>query len=58
MFILDSEGRTAEQFMEESFEFEYCAWCGTDADTHIAVAQTLGAYGGPYWFLICTEKEL
>ena len=49
----DTTGRTAEQFLEELFEYEYCDECGGDAPDHDAIPLSLGAYGGPYFFARC-----
>ena len=35
--LFDRDGRTAEQFLTELFEFEYCAECGGDAPDHTPV---------------------
>ena len=49
----DTEGRTAEQFLAELFEFERCDECGGDAPDHEVIPIDLGAYGGPYFFARC-----
>jgi hypothetical protein len=49
---LDAQGVTAAEFLEQFFEFEYCAECGKDADEHVAV-------GGPFgnWFAYCKAGD-
>jgi hypothetical protein len=36
------DGRTAQKFLEELFEYEYCAECGGDTEDHIVVFDVLG----------------
>ncbi len=55
--IVDTEGRTGEQFLEELFEYEYCECCGGDVKDHDAVPLGLGDYGGPYFFARCKKEE-
>jgi hypothetical protein len=31
------DGRTAQEFLEELFEYEYCAECGNTADHSVAL---------------------
>jgi len=38
------DGRTAQQFLEELFEYEYCAECAGDAEEHIVVLDVLGLF--------------
>lgn len=40
-------GQTAEEWLAEAFEFEYCAECGLDEDKHIAI-MFMGN-----WFALC-----
>jgi hypothetical protein len=49
---LKIDGITGQQFLEELFEFEYCAECGLDADAHTAIPIGLGDYG-TNWFARC-----
>lgn len=51
--IRDTEGRTAQEFLAETFEYEVCSECGGDAEDHDALPLALGAYGGPYFFAQC-----
>ena len=37
-------GRTAQQFLEDLFEYEYCAECGGDTEGHIVMLDVLGLY--------------
>lgn len=48
---------TDRMWLEELFEYEYCAECGGDVDDHQVVHITLGAYGGPYRFAQCLEAS-
>lgn len=52
----DTEGRTAEQFLAELFEYERCAECEGDVADHDAIAIQLGAYGGPYFWARCKRE--
>jgi hypothetical protein len=38
------DGRTAQEFLEELFECEYCAECGGDTEDHIVVLDPLGLF--------------
>jgi hypothetical protein len=38
------DGRTAPEFLEDLFEYEYCAECGGDAEDHIVVFDPLGLF--------------
>ena len=38
------DGRTAQQFLEDLFEYEYCAECGGDTEDHIVVLGLFHAY--------------
>ena len=38
------DGRTAQQFLEEIFEYEYCAECGGDTEDHTVVLDVLGLF--------------
>ncbi len=38
------DGRTAQEFLEELFEFEYCAECSGDTEDHIVVLDVLGLF--------------
>jgi hypothetical protein len=38
------DGRTAQQFLEELFEYEYCAECGGDIEDHRVVLDVLGLF--------------
>ncbi len=38
------DGRTAQEFLEDLFEYEYCAECGGDAEDHIVVLDVLGLF--------------
>jgi hypothetical protein len=49
--VKDGDGRTAEQFLAELFEFEKCAECGGDAADH-EVGMVLGN-----WFAACKKGE-
>lgn len=51
--VVDTEGRTAEQFLAELFEFERCAECGGDVADHDAIPLMFGEYGGPYFWARC-----
>jgi hypothetical protein len=54
--VVDTEGRTAEQFLAETFEFELCGECGRDAPDHDAIPIVLGEYGGPYFWARCRRE--
>jgi hypothetical protein len=56
--IVDTNGRTGEQFLEETFEFEYCSCCGGDVKDHDAVPISLGAYGGVNFFARCKQETV
>lgn len=53
--VVDDSDRTAEQFLAELFEFEYCDECGGDTPDHVAVLLDLGDYGAN-WSAICTRN--
>jgi hypothetical protein len=38
------DGRTAQKFLEELFEYEYCAKCGGDTEDHVVVLDVLGLF--------------
>jgi hypothetical protein len=38
------DGRTAQEFLEDLFEYEYCTECGGDAEDHIVVLDVLGLF--------------
>ena len=38
------DGRTAQKFLEELFEYEYCAECGGDVEDHIVAHDVLGLF--------------
>jgi len=38
------DGRTAQEFLEELFEFEYCAECSVDVEDHSVVLDVLGLF--------------
>ena len=38
------DGHTAQQFLEDLFEYEYCAECGGDTEDHIVMLHVLGLY--------------
>ena len=38
------DGRTAQKFLEELFEFEYCAECSGDTEDHTVVLDVLGLF--------------
>jgi hypothetical protein len=38
------DGRTAQKFLEELFEYEYCAECGGDTEDHVVVLDVLGLF--------------
>lgn len=54
--VTDTEGRTAEEFLAEMFEFELCDECGGDAPDHDAIPIVLGMYGGPYFWARCKRE--
>jgi hypothetical protein len=35
------DGRSAQEFLEDLFEYEYCAECGGDTEDHIDVLDVL-----------------
>jgi hypothetical protein len=51
--VTDTQGRTAEQFLTELFEYERCGECGGDVADHDVIPVILGEYGGPYFFARC-----
>ena len=38
------DDRTAQEFLEELFEYEYCAECGGDVEDHIVALDVLGLF--------------
>jgi hypothetical protein len=38
------DGRTAQQFLEDLFEYEYCAECGGDTADHTVMLDVLGLF--------------
>jgi hypothetical protein len=38
------DGRSAQKFLEELFEYEYCAECGGDVEDHIVALDVLGLF--------------
>ena len=38
------DGRTAQQFLEDLFEYEYCAECGGDTEVHAVMLAVLGLF--------------
>lgn len=55
--IRDTEGRTADEFLAELFEFEYCEECGGDVEDHDPIPMTLGAYSdGVLFFARCRSE--
>jgi hypothetical protein len=38
------DGRTAQEFLEEQFEYEYCTECDGDVEDHIVVIDVLGLF--------------
>jgi hypothetical protein len=38
------DGRTAQQFLEDLFEYEYWGECGGDTEDHIVMLDVLGLY--------------
>ncbi len=38
------DGRTAQKFLEDLFEYEYCAKCGGDTEDHVVVLDVLGLF--------------
>jgi hypothetical protein len=38
------DGRTAQQFLEDLFEYEYYAECGRDTEDHIVVLDVHGLF--------------
>jgi len=38
------DGRTAQEFLEELFEYEYCVECGGDVEDHIVALDVLGLF--------------
>ena len=50
--VLDAQGLTAEEFMYQLFEFEYCHECGGDTDDHVAGIDPIGN-----WHAWCKEVE-
>jgi len=49
----DASGRTASQFLRESFEFEYCSECSQDASNHTVVIGPTG-----HWFAYCKTQVI
>ena len=49
-FVMDpkrgllQDGRTAQQFLEDLCEYEYCAECAGDAEEQIVVLDVLGLF--------------
>jgi len=38
------DGRMAQEFLEDLFEYEYCAECDGDTEDHIVMLDVLGLY--------------
>ena len=38
------DGRTAQEFLEDLFEYEYCAECGGGTEHHSVVLDVLGLF--------------
>ena len=38
------DGRTAQEFLEDLFDYEYCAECGGDTEDHTVVLDVLGLF--------------
>jgi hypothetical protein len=38
------DGRTAQQFLEDLFEYEYCAECAGNIEDHSVVLDVLGLF--------------
>jgi hypothetical protein len=38
------DGRTAQQFLEDLFVYEYCAECGGDTEDHIVILDVFGLF--------------
>ena len=38
------DGRTAQEFLEDLFEYEYCDECSGDTEDHIVVLDVLGLF--------------
>ena len=38
------DGLVAQEFLEELFEYEYCAECGGDVEDHIVALDVLGLF--------------
>lgn len=51
MELLDTDGRTGEEFLRELFEYEFCPDCGGDAEDHTPVP-LLGNF-----FALCREER-
>lgn len=49
----DQSGRTASQFLRETFEFEYCPECAQDVKNHTAVIAATGL-----WFALCKTQVI
>lgn len=50
--LADANGRTWEEFVAESFQFEYCEECGGDGEDHLPCL-VLGN-----WFAMCKFTPL
>ena len=42
------DGRMPQEFLEDLFEYEYCAECGGDTEDHIFVLDVLGLFHAHY----------
>lgn len=51
--LCDASRRTAEEFLQELFEFEFCAECGGDVEDHRVA---LGPFG--LWIAICRFRRV
>jgi hypothetical protein len=49
----DASGKTVNQFLRETFEFEYCAECRQDAKNHTVVIGPTGS-----WFALCRTQVI
>ena len=54
--LLDTCGRTGEEFIKELFEYEYCSECKRDAEDHTAVPLVFGDGNFCHWFARCNKE--
>lgn len=52
--LKDTDGRTAQEFMQEHFEHQFCPECGKDKNDHTPILITYGT--ASMWFAKCNSE--